>query len=206
MPLWGTTTADESRPKWLTPFEAKDVTAQREGWVQFNDNPAKREVLVAVGGLEDTLGAPSIADVRILPTLNGQYANEVVEISSTNRAAAHVDVIFNEPIKVTGTRTDVKLQLTRTDGTSGNASITMSLVSAEPYENVLRFNISAANLSGNIGNSYRPNLTTINITNARTKIEYAIKNVAQSGQNAVLTTIDNTKINTRGPNPLIKFV
>ena len=31
MPLWGTTTADEIRPKWMTPTELRDVTAQKEG-------------------------------------------------------------------------------------------------------------------------------------------------------------------------------
>ena len=33
MPLWGNTDADESKPKWLTTAQKKEVYANAEGWV-----------------------------------------------------------------------------------------------------------------------------------------------------------------------------
>ena len=33
MPLWGKTDADESKPKWLTDEQKKEVYANESGWV-----------------------------------------------------------------------------------------------------------------------------------------------------------------------------
>ena len=33
MPLWGATDADESKPKWLTTAQKKEVFADTTGWV-----------------------------------------------------------------------------------------------------------------------------------------------------------------------------
>ena len=33
MPLWGATDADESKPKWLTTAQKKEVFANTTGWV-----------------------------------------------------------------------------------------------------------------------------------------------------------------------------
>ena len=56
MPLWGKTDADESKPKWLTDEQKKEVYANESGWVveagskmTGNDNPnAAPEILCCV--------------------------------------------------------------------------------------------------------------------------------------------------------------
>ena len=64
MPLWGKTDADESKPKWLTDEQKKEVFANASGWVveggsamTGNDNAnAAPEILVAIGGLSTGIG------------------------------------------------------------------------------------------------------------------------------------------------------
>ena len=63
MALWGATDADESKPKWMTTADKKEVLATTAGWVveagsamTGNDNTASTpEVLVATGGLTTSL-------------------------------------------------------------------------------------------------------------------------------------------------------
>ena len=59
MPLWGKTDADESKPKWLTDDQKKEVFANNSGWVveggsaqTGNGNAnAQPEILACIGGL-----------------------------------------------------------------------------------------------------------------------------------------------------------
>ena len=70
MALWGASTSDEAKPKWMTTADKKQVFATTAGWVREsgnensgNDNTAAQpEVLVAIGGLTTLLGA---ADIKI---------------------------------------------------------------------------------------------------------------------------------------------
>ena len=73
MPLWGIT--DESKPKWLTDEQKKEVYANDSGWVveggstmTGNGNPdAQPEVLACIGELADRLQNATITEVE-LPT------------------------------------------------------------------------------------------------------------------------------------------
>ena len=64
MPLWGATDAYESKHKWLTTAQKKEVFANTTGWVveagstmTGNDNTAAApEILCAIGGLATSLG------------------------------------------------------------------------------------------------------------------------------------------------------
>ena len=76
MPLWGITDADESKPKWLTTAEKKEVYANNSGWVveggsaqTGNDNAdAQPEVLACVGDLSTAVGAADIGEVEWITT------------------------------------------------------------------------------------------------------------------------------------------
>ena len=76
MPLWGNTDADESKPKWLTTAEKKEVYANASGWVveagstmTGNDNTnAAPEILVAIGNLTTAIGAADITEIEWIST------------------------------------------------------------------------------------------------------------------------------------------
>ena len=76
MALWGITDADESKPKWLTTAEKKEVYANNSGWVveggssqTGNDNAdAQPEVLCCVGDLATAVGAADIGEVEWITT------------------------------------------------------------------------------------------------------------------------------------------
>jgi hypothetical protein len=76
MALWGITDADESKPKWLTTAQKKEVYANNSGWVveggsaqTGNDNAdAQPEVLCCVGDLATAVGAADIGEVEWITT------------------------------------------------------------------------------------------------------------------------------------------
>ena len=76
MPLWGTSDSDESKPKNLTTAEKKEVYATNSGWVREagsilsgnGNTDADPEVLVAVSGLADSIGAADVTEVEWITT------------------------------------------------------------------------------------------------------------------------------------------
>ena len=76
MALWGITDADESKPKWLTTAQKKEIYANNSGWVveggstqTGNDNAdAQPEVLCCVGDLATAVGAADIGEVEWITT------------------------------------------------------------------------------------------------------------------------------------------
>ena len=74
MSLWGASDSDESKPKWLTTAEKKNVYATTAGWVEEAGNStsgngntsAAPEVLACVGDLTVSLGAATIASVDLV--------------------------------------------------------------------------------------------------------------------------------------------
>ena len=76
MALWGITDADESKPKWLTTANKKEVYANNSGWVveggsaqTGNDNAdAQPEVLCCVGDLATAVGSADIGEVEWITT------------------------------------------------------------------------------------------------------------------------------------------
>ena len=106
MALWGATDADESKPKWMTTADKKEVLATTAGWVveagsamTGNDNTASTpEVLVATGGLTVSLGAATIDSVDWITTTADKSAgftlsvrvryNEAVDVATSNPTVA----------------------------------------------------------------------------------------------------------------------
>ena len=116
MPLWGTSDADESKPKNLTTAEKKEVYATSSGWVREagsilsgNGNVnADPEVLVAVSGLAVSLGAADITEIEFITTA----------FDKTDGGTLQVRVRINEEVDVTGTP-----QLTVVNDTNANHTL-----------------------------------------------------------------------------------
>ena len=103
MGLWGATDADESKPKWMTTAQKKEVLATTAGWVveagsamTGNDNTAATpEVLVATGGLTTSLGAATIDSVEWITTAADKSAGFTLSIRVRYNEA--VDVAVSNP-------------------------------------------------------------------------------------------------------------
>jgi hypothetical protein len=91
MALWGVSTSDESKPKWLTAEEKKNCFADNRGWV-FTQPDGTEEVLVAVGNLS---GASYLAAANI-------NSAAFVTTSFSEAAGGNIDVqiVFNEKVTV----------------------------------------------------------------------------------------------------------
>ena len=115
MPLWGNTDADESKPKWLTTAEKKEVYANASGWVveagstmTGNDNTnAAPEILVAIGNLSTGIGAADVTEVEWITTTADKSEGFTLSVR----------VRYNEPVTVTGSPT-----LAVTNGNQGSGS------------------------------------------------------------------------------------
>ena len=115
MPLWGKTDADESKPKWLTDDQKKEVFANNSGWVveggsaqTGNGNvDAQPEILACIGGLSTGIGAGDITDVEWITTTADKSAGFTLSVR----------VRYNEPVTVTGSPT-----LAVTNGNQGTGS------------------------------------------------------------------------------------
>ena len=131
MALWGNTTSDESKPKWLTAEQKEDIIANEHGWVavpggKFTGNgntSASPEILCFIKGLSGKVGVAS--DVSF--DLN---------FSSWSRAAGgtlSVTANFNEAVTVTGTPQLTVVNSARSNHTlsyasgSGTKSLTFTL-------------------------------------------------------------------------------
>ena len=69
MALWGISDSDESKPKFLTDAQKKEVYATASGWVQENPKTgATDEVLVAIKSLATGIGAADITEIEWITT------------------------------------------------------------------------------------------------------------------------------------------
>jgi len=102
MPLWGIT--DESKPKWLTDSQKKEVYANESGWVveggstmTGNGNAdAQPEVLACIGDLADRLQNATITEIELITPLAGG------EFDKSEGGNISVRVRWNEAVTVTG--------------------------------------------------------------------------------------------------------
>ena len=147
MPLWGATDADESKPKWLTTAQKKEVFADTTGWVveggstmTGNDNTsAAPEILAAIGGLTTKIGAADITGVEWITTAADKSAGFTLSVR----------VRWNEAVTVTGNPT---LAVTNGNQGSGSGRGPHSLVYASgsgSNELVFSLAIAAANAATN---------------------------------------------------------
>ena len=115
MSNWGATDADESKPKYLTDAQKKEVYANASGWVveagsKMTGNGrtgADPEVLVAMSSLTTNLGAADITEIEWITTAADKSAGFTLSAI----------VRFNEEVDVTGTP-----QLSVTNGNEGSGS------------------------------------------------------------------------------------
>ena len=147
MPLWGATDADESKPKWLTTAQKKEVFADTTGWVveggstmTGNDNTsAAPEILAAIGGLTTKIGAADVTDVEWITTAADKSAGFTLSVR----------VRWNEAVTVTGNPT---LAVTNGNQGTGSGRGPHSLVYASgsgSNELVFSLAIAAANAATN---------------------------------------------------------
>ena len=150
MPLWGKTDADESKPKWLTDEQKKEVYANAEGWVveagstmTGNDNVnAAPEILVAIGGLSTGIGAADVTEVEWITTAADKSAGFTLSVR----------VRYNEPVDVVTTGGTPTLAVTNgNEGTgSGRGPHSLSYASGTgTNELVFSLAIAAANAATN---------------------------------------------------------
>ena len=115
MSNWGATDADESKPKYLTAAQKKEVFANTSGWVveagsKMTGNGrtgADPEVLVAMSSLTTNLGAADITQIEWITTAADKSAGFTLSAL----------VRFNEAVDVTGTP-----QVSVTNGNEGTGS------------------------------------------------------------------------------------
>ena len=174
MPLWGNTDADESKPKWLTTAQKKEVYANAEGWVveagstmTGNDNTsADPEILVAIGGLATNIGAADVTDVEWITTTADKSAGFTLSVR----------VRYNEAVTVTGSPT---LAVTNGNQGSGSGRGPHTLVYASGSgSNELVFSLAIA--AGNAA------------TNANDVLSVGAQNIAKPGGATMKDTADGT--------------
>ena len=115
MSNWGATDADESKPKYLTAAQKKEVFANASGWVveagsKMTGNGrtgADPEVLVAMSSLQTNLGAADITEIEWITTAADKSAGFTLSAL----------VRFNEAVDVTGVP-----QVSVTNGNEGTGS------------------------------------------------------------------------------------
>ena len=174
MPLWGNSDTDESKPKWLTDEQKKDVFANLSGWVveggstmTGNDNTdAAPEILCCVGGLADSIGAADITNVEWITTAADKSEGFTLSVR----------VIYNEEVTVTGSPT-----LAVTNGNQGSGSgrgpHTLTYASGSGTNRlVFSLAIAAANAA----------------TNAGDILSIGAQNVAKPGGATIKDTADGT--------------
>ena len=115
MSLWGATDANEAKPKNLTTAEKKEVFANNNGWAREagsiwsgnGNTAADPEILVAISGLADAIGAADVTEVEWITTLADRSAGYTMSVR----------VRWNEAVTVTGNPT-----LAVTNGNQGSGS------------------------------------------------------------------------------------
>ena len=174
MALWGTSDADESKPKNLTTAEKKEVFANNSGWVREagsiwsgNDNTdADPEVLVAVSGLADSIGAADVTEVEWITSTADKSAGFTLSVR----------VRYNEAVAVTGSPT---LAVTNGNQGSGSGRGPHTLVYASgstTNELVFSLAIAAANAA----------------TNANDVLSIGAQNILKPGGATIKDTADGT--------------
>ena len=131
MALWGISTSDEAKPKYLTADQKKNTFADSRGWVYRDPNTGLEEVLVAIGELSGSagrtgLGAPTISSVKFVTAALDNAATVIT-----------VDVVYNEGVTVTGNPTIVVRN--GNESLAGNGDYTLTYTSTGSTKNRKRF-------------------------------------------------------------------
>ena len=127
MSLWGASDSDESKPKWLTTAEKKNVYATTAGWVEEAGNStsgngntsAAPDVLACVGDLTVSIGAADIGSVDMVTTAWDASAGGTFQVR----------VRWNEAVDVVEAGSGLKMTLQRTPDGGSAASPTLRYAS-----------------------------------------------------------------------------
>ena len=127
MALWGASTSDEAKPKWMTTADKKQVFATTAGWVKEswnadsgNDNTsAAPEVLVCIGDLTVSLGAATITSCEFITTAWDASAGGTLQVR----------VRWNEAVDVVVGGSSLKVNVNRTPNGGSAASHTLPYAS-----------------------------------------------------------------------------
>ena len=174
MSLWGATDADEAKPKNLTTAEKKEVFANNNGWAREagsiwsgnGNTSADPEILVAISGLADAIGAADVTEVEWITTA----------ADKSDGFTLSVRVRYNEAVTVTGSPT---LAVTNGNQGSGSGRGPHSLVYASGSgSNELVFSLAIA--GGNAA------------TNANDVLSVGAQNIAKPGGATMKDTADGT--------------
>ena len=177
MSNWGATDADESKPKYLTAAQKKEVFANTSGWVveagsKMTGNGrtgADPEVLVAMSSLTTNLGAADITQIEWITTAADKSAG--FTLSALVRFNESVDVTGTPQVSVTngneGTGTGRGPHLLSYASGTGSNELTFSLVvaaadAATNEDDVLSIGANALGLnSGTIKDAGTSTVSTI---------------------------------------------
>ena len=174
MALWGITDADESKPKWLTTANKKEVYANNSGWVveggsaqTGNDNTdAQPEVLCCVGDLATAVGSADIGEVEWITTTADKSEGFTLSVR----------VRYNEAVTVSGSPT---LAVTNGNEGTGTGRGPHTLVYASgtgTNELVFSLAIAAANAA----------------TNADDVLSIGAQNILKPGGATIVDTADGS--------------
>ena len=133
MALWGASTSDEAKPKWMTTADKKQVFATTAGWVKEswnadsgNDNTdAAPEVLVCIGDLTTLLGAATITSCEFISTSWDASAGT----GGGTGGNLQCRVRWNEAVDVVEGGSGLKLNVNRTPDGGSAASHTLRYAS-----------------------------------------------------------------------------
>ena len=174
MALWGITDADESKPKWLTDEQKKEVFANNSGRVVeggstmtgCDNTDAQPEILACIGNLTTGIGAADVTEVEWITTTADKSAGFTLSVR----------VRYNEAVTVTGSPT---LAVTNGNQGSGSGRGPHTLVYASgtgTNELVFSLAIAAANAA----------------TNANDVLSIGAQNIAKPGGATMKDTGDGT--------------
>ena len=134
MPLWGTTASSaDNKPKYLIDDEDSDYNRENSyatdgGWVMRagtpangNDNAdADPEVLVAIGGLAESLGAADITEIEFITTAFDKSDGGTLQVRARFNEPVDVDTSGGTPTLTVVNDTNANHSLSYASGTGTN--------------------------------------------------------------------------------------
>ena len=137
MALWGVSTSDESKPKWLTAEQKKTVFATDRGWVQLNGKGLE-EVICSIGGLAG--GTSTTASLGAATITATDFVTTAFDVSDGGNI--DVRVIFNEKVTVDTSGGTPTILLTNSQAGGGSAATLTASYQSGSSTNRLTFRVT----------------------------------------------------------------
>lgn len=136
MALWGVSTTDESKPKWLTAEQKKTVFATDRGWVQL-DGKGNEEVICAIGELA---GVSTTTGIGAATVTSVEFVTTAFDVSDGGNI--DVRVIFNEKVTVDTTGGTPSIAIANDQAGGGSAASLTAAYQSGNRTNRLRFRVT----------------------------------------------------------------